>query len=809
MRTTPPDLPDLISQLTLEEKVLLLSGQDAWSTYALAKIGLRKMVLSDGPTGVRGPLWDERDPSLSLPSATCVAATWDRTALHSIGKISASEARRKGVDVVLGPTINLHRSPRGGRHFECYSEDPFLTGELAVAYIRGVQEQGVAATPKHYVGNDSENERFTYEAIIDEQTLHELYLAPFEAAVREANAWVIMAAYNGVNGPTLTENELLREPLKGSWGFDGVVVSDWTAVRTIKASANAGTDLAMPGPITPWSKGLVDAVRAGKVAESIIDDKVERLLRLAQRVGALDSHMQRTEPLTDARGEIRRIASQGMVLVENNGVLPLNSKAKKIAVIGAHAYEGRIMGGGSATVIPFMTSSPVDGIRSSAPEGTVVTHAFGTHVVEDLEQLPIQQCQTTKGEQGIELSLIDENRTVLRKEIRQGSFFVYLSDSVAQKAVSLTARTRFTAKVDGLHRFGGAGIGEFNLRINDSITLEANVDLTTTDLAVALLAPPQRYIEVELKALEQIDIELEFTSGFDDLFGFTCLFGFRAPRLPEEVEWQHAIDMASVADIAIVVVGTTALVESEGFDRKSITLPGRQDELVRAIGAVNKNTIVIVNAGGPVELPWRNEVSAVLLTWFPGEEFGNALADVLFGHAEPGGRMPTTWASTLEEAPVTDTDPLDSKLVYNEGINIGYRAWATSANSPAYHFGYGLGYTAWEIVDFTVPSELSIGQSTHVRVSMKNTGTRVGSEIVQIYLSRQETSVTRPPLWLAGFERITAEPGETVSVDITISALRFQHWNGGWQTEPGAFTLVTASDASLKKARSASIRLIE
>ncbi len=807
MTTISPDLALLISQLTVEEKVLLLSGQDAWSTYALAKIGLRKMVFSDGPTGVRGPLWDERDPSLSLPSATCVAATWDRTALHSIGAISASEARRKGVDVVLGPTINLHRSPRGGRHFECYSEDPFLTGELAVAYIRGVQEQGVAATPKHYVGNDSENERFTYEAIIDEQTMHELYLAPFEAAVREANAWVIMAAYNGVNGPTLTENELLREPLKNSWGFDGVVVSDWTAVRTLETSANAGTDLAMPGPMTPWSKGLVDAVYAGRVAESVIDDKVERLLRLAQRVGALDSHTQRTEPFTDARVEIRRIASQGMVLVENNGVLPLNPETQKIAVIGAHALEGRIMGGGSATVIPFMTVSPIDGLQNSASGGIVVTHAIGTHVVEDLEQLPISQCHV-QDVQGIELSLLAKDGSELRKEMRQGSFFVYLSDPVAQSAARLIARTTFTAKIDGLHRFGGAGIGEFALRINNLIILETVIDLTNNDLAVALLAPPQRYVEVELKAQEQIDIELEFTPGFDDFFAYTCLFGFRAPRLPEEVEWQHAIDVASVADTAIVVVGTTALVESEGFDRESIALPGRQNELVRAIAAVNRNTIVIVNAGGPVELPWRDEVAAVLLTWFPGEEFGNALADVLFGHVEPGGRMPTTWAATLADAPVTDTDPVDSKLVYREGVNIGYRAWATCENGPAYYFGYGLGYTTWEIIDLTTAQELSIGQSTRVRVSMKNTGTRAGSEIVQVYLSRHDTAVTRPPLWLAGFERITAEPGETVNVDITISARRFQHWNEGWQTEPGAFTLFAAKDASLKKAISTSIFLI-
>src|SRR4051795_12304299 len=338
---------DLLGRLTLEDKVRILPGQDFWSTYALPAIGLRSMVLSDGPSGVRGAVWDERDPSLNLPSATALSSSWDVGIAQQYGVVSALEARRKNVDVVLGPTINLHRSPLGGRHFEAFSEDPVLTAELAAAYVAGVQELGVGATPKHYIANDFETDRFTANVVVDERTLREVYLLAFEKAVTESKAWLVMSAYNSINGATASENDLLETPLNNEWGFDGVVVSDWTAVRTIE-SARAAQDLAMPGPYGPWGDALVEAVRSGAVEEAAIDRKVLRILTLAERVGALQGTV--PAPLAvveDGVALAREIAVEGMVLLENRGAeLPWDAaEVRSLAVIGANAEQARTQGG--------------------------------------------------------------------------------------------------------------------------------------------------------------------------------------------------------------------------------------------------------------------------------------------------------------------------------------------------------------------------------------------------------------------------------------------------------------------------------
>ncbi|HMS36955.1 MAG TPA: glycoside hydrolase family 3 N-terminal domain-containing protein, partial [Arachnia sp.] len=348
----------LVAALDLETKVRVITGEDFWSTVEVPEIGLRKMVLSDGPSGVRGPVWDERSPSLNLPSATALASAGDVELAREYGGAAASEARRKGVDWVLGPTINIHRSPLGGRHFECFSEDPVLTGDLAAGYVRGLQEGGVAATPKHYVANDFETDRFTADLVVDDRTLREVYLAPFERAV-EAGAWSLMSAYNSVGGTTMSENDLLRDPLRTEWGWDGVVVSDWTAVRSL-AAANAEQDLEMPGPGV-WGEALVAAVRAGEVDEAAIDRHVARLLLLAERVGALGAAEPAPVEEVDGIAFARRAAAEGSVLLANDGILPLNpAHVGKVAVIGHNAVEARTQGGGRAPVVPERAGTPLD-----------------------------------------------------------------------------------------------------------------------------------------------------------------------------------------------------------------------------------------------------------------------------------------------------------------------------------------------------------------------------------------------------------------------------------------------------------------
>ncbi|MFJ2837869.1 glycoside hydrolase family 3 protein [Nocardia sp. NPDC087230] len=774
-------LEELLTELDLDGKLRLISGASLFRMAGDPALGLAEMPVSDGPSGVRGENWDERDPSMSLPSGTAVAATWDPAVLSEIGALIAAEARRKDVYAVLGPTMNLHRSPLGGRHFECFSEDPLLTAEMADAYVRAVQAHGVSACPKHYVANDSETERFTVDVRVDDRALRELYLYPFERTV-EAGAWMIMDAYNAVNGTTMTENPLLDEPLKGTWGFDGVVVSDWTAVRTTESAAQ-GTDLCMPGPPYLWGEPLAAAVRAGEIAESAIDDKVRRILRFAERVGALDGTPQPTTVFTDAQAQdlVRRVAAQAMVLVRNDGVLPLGPETN-IALLGPSAGEPRFLGGGSATVIPGHTTTPVEGLTGRLP----LTHTAGVHLSEDLIPAPVAiMTDPETGEPGLSARFLKDD-TVLGTQHRTTSRLVLLGEPLAAQSNTVEMRTRLRADRAGDWQIGFGGVGHIRLDLDGETVLDENVPLDSGDPAAALLDPPQRHVTRTLAVGDEVEVRLvtsieEAMPGLGIILGATL--GVRRPQRDDEEEFAAAVELARAAGVAVVVVGTTEQIESEGVDRTSLRLPGRQDELVAAVAAVNPRTVVVVNSGAPVEMPWRDDVAAVLLSWFPGQEFGAALADVLTGTAEPGGRLPTTWPKTMADVPVLNTTPVNGVLDYTEGIHIGYRAWLRAGTEPAYPFGHGLGYTTWSTDDLVVAGRT-------VSITVTNTGDRDGKQVVQVYLSRPDSAVDRPVRWLAGFTAVTLAPGDSRTVAIPLPDRAFQHWGPtGWESEPGEFVV--------------------
>ncbi|MCM6772083.1 glycoside hydrolase family 3 C-terminal domain-containing protein [Nocardia sp. CDC159] len=775
-------IEQLLSGLDLSAKLRLISGAGMFRMAGEASIGLAEMPISDGPTGVRGENWDERDPSVSLPSGTALAASWDRELLGEVGGLIAAEARRKNVYAVLGPTINLHRSPLGGRHFECYSEDPVLTAEMAVAYVRGVQAHGVGACPKHYVANDSETDRFTVDVRVDDRALHEVYLYPFERSV-DAGAWMVMAAYNSVAGVTMTENPLLDEPLKGRWGFDGVVVSDWTAVRTT-AGAARGTDLCMPGPPMLWGEPLERAIRAGTIPESAIDEKVRRILRFALRVGALDGQPRPTPAFTDeqARTLVRRAAAEAMVLVRNDGVLPLRPGAA-IALLGPAAAEPRFMGGGSATVIPGHTSTPLDGLKEVA----ALTYTPGIWLTDDLTPAPLELLtDPDTGTPGVQLRYLDGD-TVIDTQHRLAAQLVLFGDASAARSSAIELRARLRADADGDWRIGTAAVGHVRLELDGETVLDDTVLPEGADPLTALMDPPQRSVTRTLRAGQDVDVRItvatpDAIAGLGVLFGLTL--GIRRPRRDAAAEFAAAVEAARGAEAAVVVVGTTELIESEGVDRRTLTLPGRQDELVAAVAAVNPRTIVVVNSGAPVEMPWRDDVAAVLLSWFPGQEFGAALAEVLTGVREPGGRLPTTWPKAMTDAPVLNTTPdAEGALAYLEGLHIGYRAWLRAGTEPAYPFGHGLGYTTWELSDLAV-----IGDNAEVTV--RNTGDRSGKQVVQAYLSRPGSAIDRPIRWLAAFETCTLEPGESRRIQIALPRRAFEHWTAeGWAIEGGTFTL--------------------
>jgi beta-glucosidase len=789
----------LVARLDLERKVRLLTGASAWTTHDEPAAGLRAMVLSDGPAGVRGQVEDERSTSANLPCPTALAATWDEALVERLGRLLAAEARRKHADVLLGPTVNLQRTPLGGRHFECLSEDPLLSGRIGAAYVAGVQAGGVAATAKHYVANDAETDRFTVDVRVDERTLRELYLAPFERLVRDGGAWLVMAAYNGVNGATMTESPLLADPLKREWGFDGVVVSDWSATRSTEASARAALDLVMPGPRGPWGGELVAAVREGRVPEAAVDDKVRRLLRLAARVGALEG-IDPAAPAPDppAPGEVaallRAAASAGSVLVRNQaGTLPLADGLRRVAVLGPNAAVARTQGGGSVRVTPDYAVSPLEGLRAVlAPLGVEVAHALGARAGAGVEPLTAAQASDPEtGEPGLRLRLLDGHGEVLRSERRASGRLRWSWDGLPRRVATVEVAARLRAAADGVHQLAVVGVGHFRLVAGGAVLVDEDLRPESDDVGAASLTPGRRGGRLPLRAGEEVDLAVRYRPD-PDAPAPRMTLGVEAPAPPGDQELDHAAAVARAADAAVVVVGTSDEVESEGFDRASLALPGRQDELVRRVAAANPRTVVVVNAGGPVELPWRDEVPAILLCWFGGQELGNALADVLLGRVEPGGRLPTTWGARERDVPVLRARPVAGRLDYREGIHVGYRAWARAGAVPAFPFGHGLGYTTWSYEQVDAPATVVAGDDLVATVRLRNSGRRAGREVVQAYLSRRTSTVERPAVWLAGFAAVGARPGQTVTVEVRVPARALQHWSVDahrWETEPGGFEL--------------------
>ncbi|MAO34575.1 MAG: glycosyl hydrolase [Zunongwangia sp.] len=789
-------LRPLLEQLSLEDKAALVQGADFWTTVPLPQIGLRAMTLSDGPAGVRGPRWDEREPSLNLPSGSALAASWDDALAYRYGAAAASEARRKDVDVVLGPTINLHRSPLGGRHFECFSEDPELTSGLAAAYVRGLQDNGVAACPKHYVANDSETDRFTVDVQLDDRPLRELYLAPFERAVADAGAWTIMSAYNSVRGVTMTENDLLETPLSSEWGFDGVVISDWTAVRSLDAVA-ASQDLAMPGPAPAWA-GLVDAVREGRVSESDLDRKVLRLLLLAERVGALGSDAAVTPAPVDARAFAREAAVEGTVLLANDGVLPLSPALSRIAVIGHNALEARTQGGGSATVLPEQIVTPLEGIRTAFANAEVA-YEIGAVVQEGVAEIPLSQITNpATGLPGVRVSFFDADGAELFAEDRRSTALVWFGgDAPIAASRRVVLEADYVAAETGEIELGFAGGNPGLLQVDGETVLDEAPVVEGTDLGAAFLNPPSLTATVAVQAgvARRIRLELRVNESESPLSGaLSATLGIAPERTDPDELIARAVASAADAEVAVVVVGTNSKVESEGYDRTDLALPGRQDDLVRAVAATGTPTVVVVNAGSPVELPWAHDVAAIVQGYFGGQEFGTAVADVLTGTAEPGGRLPTTWPAALADVPVAEVTPTDGALAYTEGIHIGYRAWLKDAVAPAFPFGHGLGYTTW-----------SWGAAQRdgdaLEVTLANTGDRPGKHVVQVYAERADSSIERPVRWLVGYGVVRAAAGQTVTARIPLPDRRFAHWADAWEVEPGAFTLrigASAVDAPLE-----------
>jgi len=746
-----------ISRLTLERKVRLLTGATMFTLRGDVEIGLAPMAFSDGPTGVRGLDFTGGPLTSLFPNATLLASSWRTETAAEVGRLLAEEAERQQIHVVLGPTVNLHRSPLGGRLFEAYSEDPLLTGHLAAAYVSGLQSQGIGACVKHLVANESETERHGVDSVVDERTLRELYLLPFEIAVEDADPWSVMAAYNNVNGVPATEQaEINNAILKGEWGWRGLLMSDWFATQSAAPAANGGLDLVMPGPTGPWGPALVAAVQAGEVDESVIDDHLRRLLLLASRVGALDSPRTWRTDLPEPGGDVRReqltrLAAEGMTVLANDGTLPLG-RHTAVALIGRPALETTCMGGGSAAVRAPHQVSIADGL-TEATGGVTVVDGVAVRARPRAGRFPMRV--QMYGASGALLSdhMSEEARTVGFMPDQE------LAEPVTRVVMSATVP-------EGAMRVGFLGVGTATVTIGAE-THEVTLESESSDIGGDFLRPPGWQTDVVLPG--PTELLADVTLG-----GWAGLGLVAEPTPPTDDDAiAAAVTAAAAADVAVVVVGLTEEQETEAFDKATLALPGRQDELVSAVAAVARRTVVVVNAATPVLMPWRDDVDAILWAGLPGQEGGHAVAAALLGEIEPAGRLVTSFPAADGAAPAWDVVPTDGRLAYEEGVFVGYRGYAARrAPAPAYWFGEGLGYGEWEYGEVTLADAV-------VRVELTNSSVRDSREVVQVYLQPADAD---EPIRLVGWTTVDLPAGHTRSIEVTCDHRAARTWtDDGWR----------------------------
>ncbi len=784
-----------LAALSIEEKADLVAGEAIWTTKSFPEAGIPAIGVTDGPNGARGGgLLGTGTATACIPAGAVLGATWDPELVERLGGVLGDEARAKGCRVLLAPTINLHRNPLGGRNFECYSEDPILSGLVAAAFVRGVQARGVATTPKHFVANDSEFERNTIDSQVDERTLRELYLVPFEYAVAEGGTWGIMSAYNRLNGTFCSENEwLLTQVLRQEWGFDGFVISDWFAARSTAGSARAGLSLEMPGPGQWYNRGPIgEALAAGEMDEGHLDRIAGDVLRLLERTGALEG-VDGCEPgqeheldRPEDRALIRQAAAAGTVLVANNGVLPLDpTTAGSVAVIGPNARKAQIMGGGSATVQAYRNVSLMDALGEEYPD-LDVRYAQGCDIERSLIAL---SAPMLKGKLRMEYFNGHDwsGPAVHARESGSGEmvFFGEPGPGVNPEAFSVRASGVLVAEDTGQHTMGLVQLGRCRVLLDGEVVLDATEgDYDRGDdffgMGSEVISAP-----VQLTAGRETPIVIEYSSR--DSF---MLCGARV-GVKSQVDRDliaEAEEAAAAADVAVVVVGTNADWETEGRDRDWFDLPGDQPELIRRVAAANPNTVVVVNTGGACNLDWADQSAGVLVAGFGGQEMGYAVADVLFGVADPGGRMAMTVPARYEHSPAYLNYPGENGVVrYGEGLYIGHRWFDARAIEPAVPFGHGLSYATFEWSEPRVSGggDTEVADPVVVEVDVANTGDRSGSDVVQLYVEPPPSLLHRPVRELKGFAKVHLAPGERTTARIVLNHRAFAYYDPGDQSPPG------------------------
>jgi beta-glucosidase len=825
-RSAAPDarVDRLVSALTPGEAIDLLGGT-GFGTQPIPRLGIPAFSMSDGPAGVRSPA-----PSIAYASGIALAASWDEALAERVGRELGRDARARGVQFLLGPGVNLYRSPRGGRNFEYFGEDPWLAGRIAAGYVRGVQSERVSATIKHFVGNESEFARRTTNSVIDERALRELYLLPFEVAVKEAHVGAVMCAYNRTNGEPMSANQhLIRDVLKDQWGFDGVFMSDWGATSDGLSAARAGLDLEMPSGRHMNRTTFEPALRDGSLSRALVDDKVRRLLRLAARFGWLDTtaaDLSISHYNARGREAARQSALEGAVLLRNaKNLLPLDpARLGTLAVIGPLAHPGEPTGGGSGKVPVHHHVSLLEGLSEALGTSARVTYAAGLPPLRSLAMRAAFTTQPSGGESGLVVEEFAnpelEGPPVARRiewTIAQGSpaFLgdpdnLQLRDSVPRER--LRARREARDRSDAARRYERwtgwytpERAGDHTLFVQSGAGYRVRVDgelvLDSSGRSEAML----RQLHLSLTA-QPHELIFEEAAGGERRQPF-----FRVGLIRDEAVIDPlALQLAARADAVVVAVGFDPDIETEATDRE-FTLPPGQERLIREVAAKNRNVIVVLTSGGGVDVSnWVGDIEALVAQWYPGQEGGAALAQLLLGRANFSGRLPITWERRLADNPTSASyhpnDPSDpDAVVYREGVFMGYRGYQQRSIRPAFPFGFGLSYTRFR---YGAPSLRALASQSpspgarqalyEVSFDLTNSGERKGAEVAQIYVVPPASKLPRPRRELRAFTRVELTPGETRHVSVTLDARAFTYFDpssGRWQADAGEYSIELARSA--------------
>jgi beta-glucosidase len=825
-----------LEQLTLKEKVSLMSGANFWNSKAIDRLGIPSFHVTDGPNGVRS---NNSEATTLFPTGVAMAATWNPSLIQDVGVAIGKEARAQGAQVLLGPNLNIQRTPLAGRNFEAYSEDPYLTGAIGVGFVLGVQSENIGTSPKHFIANNQEYRRHTVSANIDQRTLREIYMPGFEQVVKQAKPWTIMAAYNRVNGVYMTENKsLLEDVLRDEWGFNGLVVSDWGALHSTVPSANAGLDLEMPGPGRQYGSALVDAVNNGEIPEAVIDKRVASILHLTLKARALNKNgnpYDSSQLNTLAHQQLsQQVAEEAITLLKNDRqLLPLNlDGVRSIALIGPNADVAIMQGGGSSQVVPYQQSTPLEGLTAlladsdNAVDGITLTYAQGVDNEPDPATMDARLLSPDleRTAQGLKAEYF-ANKGFSGKPLFSATDqhfaklgFAEQLPTSAKKNFSVRWSGYFWPKVSGQYDFDLVHMSEATLTLDGQVVI-SNANPIKPSRFLEFLNIGSRGGSAELIAGKAYPIELEYVSGPMKIPVNLLRLASRAPA----GDFDSAVALAKKADLAIVFVGVSTTSESEGRDRADLALYGEQNALIEAVLAANKNTVVVLNNGSPLEMPWIAKADTVVEAWLPGQQGGHAIARMLMGHSNPSGKLPLTFPKTLQDNPTHDYYPGDDEGDYlegdyGEGIFVGYRYYDSKQVEPLFPFGHGLSYTSFAYSDLSITTKSiaiksiatkSIGTKSltnkafdpnqfTVSVKLKNTGSRAGQEVVQLYIEDETSSVPRPLKELKGFQKIRLSPGESATLKFELSRRDLSFYDiktKSWLAEPGLFKILIGSSS--------------